>query len=63
MITYKDASNANDYTLLFNTASMKLGLIPIEKAVLDELGDPVLDEAGNPTYSYSRMVWKEESNK
>ena len=57
MITYRNSSNADDYTLLFDKASMKLGLKPIVKEVLNELGDPVLDYAGNPTYQYYKMVY------
>lgn len=56
MITYIDSSNKQDYTVLFNRASMKLGLIPIVKEVLDALGNPVLDGENNPTYEYYRMV-------
>ena len=39
MITYIDSSNKQDYTVLFNKASMKLGLIPIEKEVVDKNGE------------------------
>ena len=63
MITYKDASNANDYTFLFGQASMKLGLIPIQKAVLDELGNQATDSNGDPLYTYWRMKWDEAENK
>ncbi len=65
MITYKDSSNANEYNMLFDRASMKLGLKPIVKAVLDANGDPEY-ENGEPKYEYYRMVpdqnggWREE---
>jgi hypothetical protein len=39
MITYIDSSNKQAYTVLFEKASAKLGLLPIEKEVTDENGE------------------------
>ena len=48
MITYIDSTNKQDYTILFNKASAKLGLTPIVKEVTDS--------NGNITYEYYRNV-------
>ena len=56
MITYIDSSNKQDYTVLFEKASAKLGLTPIIKEVVGANGEP--------EYEYWRRVqeegqWKE----
>lgn len=43
MITYIDSNNKQDYTVLFNKASARLGLTPIEKEVgLNTDGTPII---------------------
>lgn len=49
MITYINNENKNDYTVLFEKASAKLGLLPVEK----EVG---LDSDGNPIIEYYKYV-------
>lgn len=49
MITYINNDNKQDYTVLFNKASAKLGLAPVEK----EVG---LDSDGNPIIEYHKYV-------
>lgn len=51
MITYIDSSNKQDYTVLFDKASAKLGLTPIVKEIVDENGDI--------SYEYYRRVQKD----
>lgn len=51
MITYIDSSNKQDYTVLFDKASAKLGLTPIVKEVVDENGDI--------SYEYYRRIQKD----
>ena len=44
MITYINNDNKQDYTVLFNKASAKLGLIPVEKEVgRDSDGNPIIE--------------------
>lgn len=44
MITYINSNNKQDYTVLFNKASAKLGLAPVEKEVgLDADGNPIIE--------------------
>ena len=44
MITYINNDNKQDYTVLFNKASAKLGLAPVEKEVgLDSDGNPIIE--------------------
>lgn len=44
MITYINSDNKQDYTVLFNKASAKLGLAPVAKEVgLDDDGKPIIE--------------------
>ena len=44
MITYMDSSNRQDYTVLFEKASAKLGLIPIDQEVEEVVTNPETGE-------------------
>lgn len=45
MITYINSENKQDYTVLFNKASAKLGLLPVEKEVgLNPDGTPIIEQ-------------------
>lgn len=56
MITYINSNNKQDYTVLFNKASAKLGLAPVEK----EVG---LDNDGNPIIEYYKYVLAANGNR
>ena len=57
MITYNDNSNSENYTVLFEKASVKLGLIPIIKEVEVEVENQETHEMEIvKQFEYSRMV-------
>ena len=60
MITYNDKSNSENYTVLFEKASVKLGLIPIIKEVEAEVENQETHEKEIvKQLEYSRMVQKD----
>ena len=57
MITYIDSSNKQDYTVLFEKASAKLGLVPIPVEVEEEVENPETHEMELvKKIHYKRMV-------
>lgn len=55
MITYMDSSNRQDYTVLFEKASAKLGLIPIDQEIEVEVENP---ETGEKELQTITQQWR-----
>ena len=59
MITYIDSENRQDYTVLFNKASTKLGLMPIVKQSRDPDTHETVKEYFKKTWDTTNQVWKD----